>query len=231
MSKTKFAQQYAKLLAKTPCNKAILTDEDAWLRPFLEQSPLYSRKISRAGTVIKAVAREFGPKRQKFLAIVEPNGTEQIVAKGKLIASLWPSEPKPKSQKLAVLAIMRASVAGQIAEFRSAIKLQIKALAKAGFADRAKALNSCKLTGRSLNTCRTAVDHATPFLKLAEDWLELNGLVYDTIRIKGRGKNASFADEALLLSWQAYHKAEAKLQMTCASANSSANSRGYKSRF
>lgn len=226
ITKTKFSTDYSKLLAKSICNKPVTKEVAEWIKPYLYKSKYYSTKINRNGCLIVPVFRKYGFKKQKFFSIVEPNGEELIIFKSKLINSLWKS--KSKSAKIKVLSVMRSTISDQISQYRKEVKETIKSLIKAGFLDKAKDLNRCKITGRNLNTCKTCVDHYDKcFLELAENWLESKGLNYETIAVRGK----TFKENDFTLSWQEYHRANSKLQMVCSSANSSVGSRGYRSKM
>lgn len=230
-NKKEFSKFISLVIQTTPCNKPIRADWANELMPLLKTTSLFGKKANRENVKLICVYRKYGPKKQKLLALIEPNGKELIVGKTKLINCLYPVKSrrsKADVHRAEVLRIMRNIIKPQIANFRKQTKAQIKALALAGLAQSAKALNTCKLSGKSLNSCKTAVDHIIPFIQLADEWLESLNISYADIAIKGRGQYKYFADSMLTESWYGYHEQNAKLQMTCSRANSKAGKKGYK---
>lgn len=229
MNKSQFTSLLNSIISNSPCNYPIKQKYRDQLVPYLQQTNLYYTKACREGLSIIPRMRKFGPISQKFL-VLEEQGKEQIVAKSKLIESLYPTKSKLTPQAIhrsAVLAICRRLIDDQLQSFRLSVRAEIGRLAKAGQMLEARELNRCKLTGKSLNRCQTAVDHVKPFIQLVDEWLEANKLSFDAIAIKGRGNSKYFENAELMTNWQQYHSKNAKLQMACNKANASAGAKGY----
>lgn len=234
LTKTEFAQRLTKIISATPCNKPIRQDYQEWLLPLLRTTSAFGKRSSENDAELICCYRKFGPRRQKFLAIRNSeSGKELVVAKGKLLQELYPTKsnqtPEQKHRS-AILAILRKLIEPQIQAFRKETKKLINQLSENGDIQMAMAMNRCALSNRSLNSCKTAVDHAIPFIQLVEQWLELHNFTYADIKLKGRGSNRYFAQIELMDDWCEYHSENAKLQMVCSSANSSAGAKGYISK-
>lgn len=232
MNKTEFTKFYSEVLAKSPVNREIRQDFVDVLTPFLSNSTLYATKMSRPNLKLIPRIREFGyKKKQKFLCLVEQDGKELVVSKTKLINSLYPKKVKntEKEHRAEVIKILRHLVKDQMDCYRMLIKKAIKELADNKQLVAAKKLNTCPLSGRSLNSCKVAVDHIVPFIKLVDDWMLLQNLTFEGIKLKGRGNSKYFEDTQLMASWQEYHAVNSSLQLTCSDANLKASSKGYKS--
>lgn len=218
MTKSGFSQRLTDIISSSPCNKEIIGEDYDWLIEQLQASHSYKTKALRPRIMLIPRMRKFGPKRQKFLCLVELNGKEQIVSKGKLIEELYPAKSKvteANRHRSTVLASMRYCVADQISEYKDTV-----------FLSEAK----CGLTGMPINKCAGgyAIDHVKPFIQLVDEWLIKNNISYADIKLKGRGHKKHFANEKLWASWYDFHKANAILQPVCRSANSSAGKKGYE---
>ena len=232
MNKSEFNTFLRKVISKSPCNRHIRADWAEILMPMLKQSKLYTKQANKPNIQLKCVYRKYGPRKSKFLALVDDANKELIIGKAKLIESLYPTKSKKtKEQKHReqILCVLRRIIEPQIKSFRAGIKSQIQQLAESGLIQSAKDLNKCKLTGKSLNSCKTAVDHIIPFIQLVDEWLKMLGITFGDIKLKGRGHNKYFEDAELMQNWYEYHEQNAKLQMVCSRANSSAGKKGYTS--
>lgn len=230
MNKTEFNNFLRFVLAKSVCGKPIRAEWASQLMPKLQEAKPYAKRALRPDAKLMCVFRKFGPKKQKFLMLTNDAGDELIIAKGKLLSALYPSKSKQtpeQKHRAEVLKVMRNIIKPQIKEFRIKTKAKIVQLSEQGFMQEARELNKCKLSGRSLNSCKTAVDHITPFVQLVDNWLIANSLTFDAIALKGRGQYRHFADADLATNWFTYHAQYAELQMACSRANSKAGKKGY----
>lgn len=224
MNKTGFTRQYSKIIKESPNNRPISKTNQDFLLPFLIQSSLYGKKASREGIQIIPRNRKYGPKTQKFLTLVEPDGKELVIGKAKLIDNLFPKKAKKdpeKTHREKVLRTCRHIIQPQIADFRTNYKERVRNLSEQGNQFLLDVITRCALSGKKLIACRTAVDHVIPFIQLVDQWMEKEGLTFSDIRVKG--KTMTLAD-----SWFQYHLDNAGLQMVCSRANSSAGSKSYQ---
>jgi hypothetical protein len=88
----------------------------------------------------------------------------------------------------------------------------------------------CSLTGKKIRPGnRTDVDHiGVTFSEIADRFVEVKGLKYTDIVLKGPPTGKVFKDEALWQEWTQYHLQHARYALVCASANRSKGSDGYK---
>jgi len=229
MTKTEFIKQITLIIAKSPCNKPIRKDWADWLLPLLCTTSSYGKKAARPDIQLIVAYRKFGPRKSKFLVLKEAN-KELIIGKAKLIEAVYPTKSKrtpEQKHRGTILSIFRRLIEPQIFAFKKQVKQDINDLAKAGKIKEAKLLNTCKLSGKSLNSCKTACDHVVPFAKLVDDWLISQNLQFKDISVKGRGSNKYFEEQSLMQDWYDYHAEHAVLQMVCSKANSSAGAKGY----
>lgn len=108
----------------------------------------------------------------------------------------------PPSKRTEVLDALRTEIRPQIEDFRAQ-----------------SAATVCAISGAPLAGSAVHVDHARPFVLVALDWLSSQGLVVDALAIVKGQWQATLADRALAESWQAYHKAAAKLRLVTATSN------------
>jgi hypothetical protein len=161
------------------------------------------------GRKVKMVSLERGPSRQP-------------VPKAKLLDTLYP----PK--KMACTATPEESHYNKVkASMRLAIHYQLKA-----YRDSVNLPIVCSLTGKKIRPGqKTDVDHiSTTFSELADSFVEMKGLCYSDITLKGPPTGKVFKDEILWREWTQYHLEKARYALTLASANRSKGSDGYKTK-
>lgn len=151
------------------------------------------------------------------LHFVTNSGTNVLITQSAINASTKAKKPA-SNKRQQVLSTMRELIESQIVEFRTAEKLRLSQLEAQGQIG----ANSCPLCGKRL-IGRLHVDHwPTPFIKLADNWLEQNGFnAYSDVSWNSK----------LMKSWRDYHLANAKLRLTIASANIRQGASGYISKF
>jgi hypothetical protein len=108
---------------------------------------------------------------------------------------------------------------------RLAIHYQLKA-----YRDSVNLPIICTLTGKKIRPgMRTDTDHiGTTFSEIADSFVEMKGLKYTDIVLKGPPTAKIFKDEILWQEWTHYHLAKARYALVCASANRSKGAEGYK---
>ena len=160
-----------------------------------------------------------GGRKVKMISL-ERGGTRQPVPKAKLLDTLYP--PKKMACTATVeeshynkcKAAMRNAIHYQLKEYRDSVNLPI----------------ICSLTGKKIRPGqRTDVDHiGVTFSEIADSFIEMKGLKYTDIALKGPPTAKSFKDEILWREWSDYHLAKARYALVCASANRSKGADGYK---
>jgi hypothetical protein len=127
-----------------------------------------------------------------------------------------------------VLAALRDIIRPQIDAFRTDFwqKYEHRVSVAVAMQMSPPAYPRCALSGKSLKSCKTHVDHdVVPFVRLAEAWVALTGQTFEHIAASVRKSRklsrytlgSSLADD----SWAQYHSDNAKLQLVNARANMS----------
>lgn len=158
---------------------------------------------------------------RKYICVVYGE-TKVMVTKNKLYAKKRVRKCKHCGQlechRSKNLSTMRKSVKSQMESYRAHVKKKVRKLMAIEprtprIARAIIELTHCPLTNRPLGAGQTHVDHAIPFSKLAEFWLdeaELD-LCHNKLWVK---RNA-----IMLANWQNFHKYHAVLQLTYGKAN------------
>jgi hypothetical protein len=160
-----------------------------------------------------------GGRKVKMISL-ERGTTKQPVPKAKLLDTLYP----PK--KMACTATVEEAHYNKCkGAMRNAIHYQLKA-----YRDSVNLPIICSLTGKKIRPgMRTDTDHiGTTFSEIADSFVEMKGLSYTDIVLKGPPTAKTFKDEVLWQEWTHYHMAKARYALVCASANRSKGSDGYK---
>jgi hypothetical protein len=169
---------------------------------------VYLRNIDIAGgRKVKMISLERGPSRQP-------------IPKAKLVDFLYPPKKMACTATVEeahynkVKGAMRLAVTYQLKAFRDTIQLPI----------------ICSLTGKKIRPGQKSdVDHiGTTFSELADSFVQMKGLKYTDIVLKGPPTAKVFKDEVLWQEWVQYHLEKARYALVCASANRSKGSDGYK---
>jgi hypothetical protein len=160
-----------------------------------------------------------GGRKVKMISL-ERGTTKQPVPKAKLLDTLYP----PK--KMACTATVEESHYNKCkGAMRNAIHYQLKS-----YRDSVNLPIICSLTGKKIRPGqRTDVDHiGCTFSEIADSFIEMKGLKYTDIVLKGPPTAKTFKDEVLWQEWTHYHLAKARYALVCASANRSKGSDGYR---
>ena len=160
-----------------------------------------------------------GGRKVKMISL-ERGGTKQPVPKAKLLDTLYP----PK--KMACTATVEESHYNKVkSSMRLAIHYQLKS-----YRDSVNLPIICSLTGKKIRPGqRTDVDHiGSTFSEIADSFVEMKGLKYTDIVLKGPPTAKVFKDEVLWQEWNLYHLAKARYALVCASANRSKGADGYR---
>lgn len=143
------------------------------------------------------------------------------ISKTRVINSLYPPKtrkiPSPeKNHRNKVLSAMRLAVEPQLKEYRASVEYPL----------------DCWRSGLCIRKgMKTDVDHiGTPFLKIAEDWLESRGIKYADVILAGAANAKYLKDAEMELDWYNYHKEKATLALVLAKYNRAAGAGDYSSR-
>jgi hypothetical protein len=160
-----------------------------------------------------------GGRKVKMISL-ERGGSRQPVPKAKLLDTLYP----PK--KMACTATVEEAHYNKVkGAMRNAIHYQLKS-----YRDSVNLPIICSLTGKKIRPGqRTDVDHiGFTFSEIADSFVQMKGLTYTDIVLKGPPTAKIFKDEILWQEWTQYHLAKARYALVCASANRSKGADGYK---
>jgi len=185
------------------------------------------KELSAAGSAVSwFTVRLVGARKVRMIHLlyVELNGNRGAVpiSLAKLRARVSTRKPRattntPKRKQ--ALAICRSLISNQIADFRTnfwaAHFAAVRAAVAAG--EGSPKYPRCRLSGRSLWSNKSHVDHCKPFLLLVNEWLAVQGLTFDQLSPKPR--KCSLGSEALDASWSHYHQQHAVLELLYAQAN------------
>jgi len=115
----------------------------------------------------------------------------------------------PPTKRQNVMAALKAEIRDQIALFR-----------RAAFGSESEI--KCEVTGEPITESNSHADHIRPFIQLAEEFLDLEGLTVDEVGViptaDGKLFNA-LSDRVLAVKWHSYHRMCAELRMVTAAAN------------
>ena len=191
------------------------------------------KQLAAAGSAVSWFAvRPVGARKTRMLHLLyaEPNGNRGAVPISLAKLQARPPKRAPSTRKLAdgstntpkrkqALAICRALIGDQIADFRTNFWATHFAAVRAAVAagEDSPRYPRCRLSGRSLWSNKSHVDHQYPFLLLVNDWLAVQCLTFDQLSPKPR--KCSLGSEALDASWSHYHQQHAVLELLYAQAN------------
>ena len=209
--------------------RLIVSHADIVRRNIADSSQLSDRvkQLAAAGSAVSWFAvRPVGARKTRMLHLlyVELDGNRGAVpiSLAKLRARVSTRKPRattntPKRKQ--ALAICRSLIGDQIADFRTnfwaAHFAAVRAAVAAG--EDSPRYPRCRLSGRSLWSNKSHVDHCKPFLLLVNEWLAVQGLTFEQLSPKSR--KCSLGSEALDASWSHYHRQHAVLELLYAQAN------------
>jgi hypothetical protein len=184
-------------------------------------SERYSKVANEEGVEVRLKNMKIGPRKVKCIHLKrKSDGFEQPVPRGQLVDSLYPprktvrhASPE-KKHALAVRAAMRTAVDYQLRKFRKAVRLPAE----------------CVHTEKQIRIgMRWDVDHiGKPFLQLCDEWVELQGLKYLDLTLKGPPNLKKFKDDKLQKHWILWHETHATLAPSLPKANRSQGAGDYQ---
>jgi hypothetical protein len=125
-------------------------------------------------------------------------------------AKIFAADGAKTSKKKRVLAALRTAIKGQTDYVRYSTELPF----------------TCPLSGVTVsNRADFHVDHfgQNPFIKIVEQWLNLNQLDYETIALDRKG---DLKDTDVYKNWYDFHKTNSDLRSVCKKANLKKGARG-----
>lgn len=180
----------------------------------------FAKVANEPEVTVKVLNMRIGPRKVKCIHLCRSDGFKQPVPRGQLTNLLYPprktvrhASPE-KKHALAVRAAMRTAVDLQLRKFRKAVRMPAE----------------CVHTGKIIRQGTPwDVDHiGKPFVQLCDEWVELQGLKYLDLSLKGPPNLKVFKDDKLQKHWKLWHETHATLAPALRKANRSAGSGEYQ---
>lgn len=222
MTKKEFTEKYTRIVNNHRASSKLVGEPRDFVLRACRLSPQYEKLATDPDVVVYLRNIDTAGGRKVKMVSLERGGSKQPIPKAKLVDFLYP----PK--KMACTATPEESHYNKVrASMRNAIHYQLKS-----FRDSCQLPIVCYLTGMKIRPgSRTDVDHiGATFSELADSFVEMKGLCYSDITLKGPPTGKVFKDEILWREWTQYHLEKARYALTLASANRSKGSDGYKTK-
>jgi len=158
------------------------------------------------------VTNRGGSKSQvRMLCLVHKNNQSNIIPIS--VTKISPGKAKFNKGKV-VAKVFRDTVRYQAEEFRKKWNRRVaEAKKKKNFAE-VKALKTCPLSGRHLDSGETHIDHVIPFADILKEFLIIEGIEKkEDVELKGRGNNRELKDQNLAERWKEFHRKNAQFQV------------------
>jgi hypothetical protein len=220
LNKTEFNEKLSRVIKNFRVNSKLVGEPKDFVLRACRLSPQYEKLANDPEVVVYLRNIEIAAGRKVKMIALERNGSRQPVAKSKLVDFLYPprkmacTATPEEAHYNRVKSSMRLAVTYQLRAFRDSVNFPV----------------ICSLTGKKIRLgVLTDVDHiGTTFSELADSFIEMKGLKYTDIVLKGPPTGKVFKDEGLWQEWIQYHLQKARYSLVCASANRSKGSDGYK---
>jgi hypothetical protein len=220
MTKKEFSEKLTRIVNNHRASSKLVGEPKDFVLRACRLSPQYEKLANDPEVVVCLRNIEIAAGRKVKMIALERNGSQQPIAKSKLIDFLYPprkmacTATPEEAHYNKCKSAMRLAVTYQLRAFRDSVNLPIV----------------CSLTGKKIRPGnRTDVDHiGTTFSELADSFVEMKGLKYTDIVLKGPPTGKVFKDEILWQEWTQYHLQHARYALVCASANRSKGSDGYR---
>ena len=222
MTKKEFTEKYTRIVNNHRASSKLVGEPRDFVLRACRLSPQYEKLATDPEVVVYLRNIDTAGGRKVKMVSLERGGSKQPIPKAKLVDFLYPPKKMActatpeESHYNKVRASMRNAIHHQLKEFRDSCRLPIV----------------CYLTGMKIRPgSRTDVDHiGATFSELADSFVEMKGLCYSDITLKGPPTGKVFKDEILWREWTQYHLEKARYALTLASANRSKGSDGYKTK-
>lgn len=222
MTKKEFTEKYTRIVNNHRASSKLVGEPRDFVLRACRLSPQYEKLATDPDVVVYLRNIDTAGGRKVKMVSLERGGSKQPIPKAKLVDFLYP----PK--KMACTATPEEAHYNKVrGAMRNAVHYQLKS-----FRDNCQLPIVCYLTGMKIRPgSRTDVDHiGATFSELADSFVEMKGLRYSDITLKGPPTGKMFKDEILWREWVQYHLEKARYALTLASANRSKGSDGYKTK-
>ena len=180
----------------------------------------FSRIANEDGVEVRLENYPCGPRKVKMVVLRRQDGLKQPVPKNQLIDQLYPPRvtkrsPNPERKHISsVRAAMRQLVDSQLRAYRKALQYPLE----------------CHVTGKQLRPgMRVDIDHlGRPFVQIADEWVASLDMTYCDFALQGPPNLKRFKEQKYNDAWTMFHKENARLIATCATANRSKGASGYE---
>jgi hypothetical protein len=220
LNKTEFSEKIGRIIKNFRANSKLVGEPKDFVLRCCKLTERWSKLANDPEVVVYLRNLETAGARKIKMISLERGTTKQPVPKNQLVDALYPvkkiattATPEEKHMN-AVKASMRGAVTYQLKAFRDSVTLP----------------TICSISGKKIRPgMRTDIDHiGMTFAEIADSFVENKGLKYTDIILKGPPTAKVFKDETLWQQWVAWHLEKARYAITCASANRSKGSDGYK---
>lgn len=218
------------ILSRYRTNQQLLATDASVVRQNVLDSSAFSQTVKdRADGSEWYTVRPVGYRKTKMLHICYAKDLETgavPLALGKLEARLSNRKSTKKSTPIRnkVLGACRAIIGPQILDYRTSFWAAHFKLVRAQVAAKEpiSGYPRCEVSGKSLWSNKTHVDHVYPFVRMVNDWLAEISLDFGQINcVASRKLKRLSMGEDLDKSWADYHAKHAKLRLIEAKANMS----------
>jgi hypothetical protein len=222
MTKKEFPEKYTRIVNNHRASSKLVGEPRDFVLRACRLSPQYEKLATDPDVVVYLRNIDTAGGRKVKMVSLERGGSKQPIPKAKLVDFLYPPKKMActatpeESHYNKCKSAMRLAVTYQLRAFRDSCQLPIV----------------CYLTGMKIRPgSKSDVDHiGATFSELADSFVEMKGLCYSDITLKGPPTGKVFKDEILWREWVQYHLEKARYALTLASANRSKGSDGYKTR-
>lgn len=224
MNKGEFDKAFSAIVKKYPCRTKIVGKDKQFLLEACRGCSRYATLATDPNTEVRVGNHTIASNRKvKMIFLHKDGGAWGVpVSKKVVVDTLYPPKPRKgkgevtpeKKHRNQVLSAMRHMVDYQLSDYRQSVTYPIECW-RSGFALR--------------KGMKTDVDHiGDPFIKLAEDFLRDNGLLFVNVFLKGRANAKVFRDDSLAAAWKKFHQERAVLALVLSSENRSVGCGGYE---
>jgi hypothetical protein len=220
LNKGEFSKKIGQIVDAHRTNSKIIGKPKDFILTACRLSDRFAKIANEPDVTVRVVNMRIGPRKVKCIHLCRPDGFKQPVPRGQLTNQLYPprktvrhASPE-KKHALAVRAAMRTAIDYQLRKFRKAVRLPAE----------------CVHTEKQIRIgMRWDVDHiGKPFLQLCDEWVDLQGLTYLDLTLKGPPNLKKFKDDKLQKHWVLWHETHATLAPSLPKANRSAGSGEYQ---
>jgi hypothetical protein len=220
LNKKEYSEKLTRIINNHRASSKIIGEPADFILRSCRLSPQWEKMATDPEVVVYLRNIDTAGGRKVKMISLERGGTKQPVPKAKLVDFLYPPKKMACTATTeerhynAVKGAMRNAIHYQLKAFRDSVNLPI----------------ICSLTGKKIIPgSKTDVDHiGCTFSELADSFLQMKGLTYTSIVLKGPPTGKMFKDEILWQEWTQYHLEKARYALVFASANRSKGCGDYQ---